>query len=76
VHIYPIAGFAILFFHAPPGTLLDGVVFRAHTRLWHWSGHSASRALFPLAVGVVGFMTGALLMFWPLALAIHVIPRL
>ena len=28
VHLYPIAGFAVLFFRAPPGTAIDGVLFR------------------------------------------------
>lgn len=76
VHLYPIAGFTVLFFHPSPGTVLDGVVFRAHVRLWHWSGHSASRALFPLAVLLVALATGVLLMFTPLFMVIHVIPRL
>jgi uncharacterized membrane protein YphA (DoxX/SURF4 family) len=75
VHIYPICGFAVLFFHAPPGTLLDGAVFRTHVRLWHFTGHSASPALFPVAVGLVAVATGALLMFLPLFLFIQIIPN-
>ncbi|MFO0546791.1 MAG: hypothetical protein U0271_00320 [Polyangiaceae bacterium] len=76
VHLYPIAGFAVLFFHPSPGTVLDGLVFRAHVRLWHWSGHSASRALFPFAVLLVAVATGVLLMFTPLLLVIQVMPRM
>jgi uncharacterized membrane protein YphA (DoxX/SURF4 family) len=76
VHIYPICGFLVLFFHAPPGTVLDGAVFRTHVKLWHASGHSGSPALFPLAVGVVAVVAAALLMFVPLVLFVHVIPRL
>ncbi len=76
VHVYHIAGFAVLFFHAPPGTVLDGAVFRAHVRLWHASGHSASPALFPVAVGLVAAATATLLMFVPLWLFLHLVPRL
>jgi uncharacterized membrane protein YphA (DoxX/SURF4 family) len=76
VHIYPIAGFLVLFFHAPPGTVLDGAIFRTHVRLWHTSGHSRSSVLFPFAVGVVALLAAALLMFLPLFLFVHVIPRL
>ena len=76
VHIYPICGFLVLFFHAPPGTVLDGAVFRAHVKLWHASGHSGSAALFPVAVGLVAAAAATLLMFLPLLLFVHVIPRL
>jgi uncharacterized membrane protein YphA (DoxX/SURF4 family) len=76
VHIYPICGFLVLFFHAPPGTVLDGAVFRAHVKLWHASGHSGSSALFPIAVGLVALAAATLLFFLPLLLFVHVIPRL
>jgi uncharacterized membrane protein YphA (DoxX/SURF4 family) len=76
VHIYPIVGFLVLFFHAPPGTLLDGAVFRSHVKLWSASGHSTSPILYPLAVGVVAVLAGALLMFGPLFFVVHVLPRL
>jgi hypothetical protein len=76
VHIYPIAGFAVLFFHAPPGTVLDGAVFRTHVKLWHASGHSGSAALFPISVGLVAFVVAALLMFLPLFVFVHLVPRL
>ncbi len=76
VHFYPIAGFAVLFFHAPPGTVLDGAVFRTHVKLWHASGHSGSAALFPVAVGLVAAAVAALLMFLPLFVFVHIIPRL
>jgi hypothetical protein len=76
VHFYPIAGFAVLFFHAPPGTLLDGAIFRTHVKLWHASGHSGSPALYPVAVGLVAAATATLLMFGPLFLFVHLIPRL
>jgi uncharacterized membrane protein YphA (DoxX/SURF4 family) len=76
VHLYPIMGFVVLFFHAPPGTVLDGAVFRAHVRLWHRAGHTSSPALYPVAVGLVAMATAALLMFLPLYLFIEIIPRL
>ena len=76
VHIYPICGFFVLFFHAPPGTVLDGALFRIHVRLWHASRHSSSPALFPVAVGLVAAATATLLMFLPLLLFVHLIPRL
>jgi len=76
VHLYPIAGFAVLFFHASPGTALDGMLFRAHVRAWRAMGYRTSFLLYRASVFVVAVATGALLMFGPLYLAIQVVPRL
>jgi hypothetical protein len=76
VHVYPIAGFAILFFHAPPGTVLDGLIFRSHVAAWRISGHSVSAAVHVVAVALVAAVVATVLMFGPLFAVIHVIPRL
>lgn len=76
VHLYPIAGFAVLFFHAPPGTVLDGAIFRTHVGLWRATGHQTSLGIYGLAVLLVAFVAAALLMFGPLFLFVHVIPLL
>lgn len=76
VHLYPIAGFAVLFFHASPGTALDGMLFRAHVRVWRAMGYRTSFLLYRAAVFLVAVATGALLMFGPLYLIVQVVPRL
>ena len=76
VHLYPIAGFAVLFFHASPGTALDGMLFRAHVRAWRAMGYRTSFLLYRASVFVVAVATGALLMFGPLYVAVQVVPRL
>lgn len=76
VHLYPIAGFAVLFFHASPGTALDGMLFRAHVNAWRAMGYRTSFLLYRASVFVVAVATGALLMFGPLYLAVHLVPRL
>lgn len=76
VHLYPIAGFMVLFFRAPPGTALDGAVFRTHVRLWRAFGHRSSPVIYAMSVIVVAAGTGTVLMFLPLFLAIYVAPRL
>src|SRR3569623_182095 len=75
VHLYPIAGFAVLFFHASPGTALDGVLFRAHVRAWRAMGYRTSFLLYRASVFVVAVAAGALLMFGPLYVAVNVVPR-
>jgi uncharacterized membrane protein YphA (DoxX/SURF4 family) len=76
VHIYPIAGFLILLFHAPPGTVLDGAVFRTHVGLWRLAGHRSSPTVFALALALVAVSSATLLMFTPLFTLIHVVPRI
>ena len=76
VHLYPMAGFAVLFFHASPGTALDGVLFRTHVRAWRAMGYRTSFLLYRASVFVVAVAAGALLMFGPLYLVIQVVPRL
>jgi len=76
VHLYPIAGFAVLFFHASPGTALDGVLFRTHVRAWRAMGYRTSFLLYRASVFVVAVAAGALLMFGPLYLVVQVVPRL
>jgi uncharacterized membrane protein YphA (DoxX/SURF4 family) len=75
VHLYPIAGFMVLFFRAPPGTALDGAVFRTHVRLWRAFGHRSSPVIYPLSVMLVALGAGTLLMFLPLFFAVHIVPR-
>ena len=76
VHLYPIAGFMVLFFRAPPGTALDGAVFRTHVRLWRAFGHRSSPVIYALSVIVVALGAGTILMFLPLLLTTHIVPRL
>jgi uncharacterized membrane protein YphA (DoxX/SURF4 family) len=76
VHLYPIAGFMVLFFRAPPGTALDGAVFRTHVRLWRAFGHRSSPVIYALSVMIVAIGAAALLMFLPLFFTVHVLPRI
>jgi len=74
VHLYPIAGFAVLFFHAAPGTALDGILFRTHVRAWRAMGYRTSYLLYRASVFVVAVSVGALLLFTPLYLTVQVVP--
>jgi hypothetical protein len=76
VHLYPIAGFLILLFHAPPGTVLDGIVFRTHVGLWSLSGRRVSPYIFGLSLAIVAIGCAALLMFTPLLFTMHILPRI
>jgi uncharacterized membrane protein YphA (DoxX/SURF4 family) len=76
VHLYPMAGFAVLFFHAAPATALDGLLFRAHVRAWRAMGYRTSFLLYRASVFAVAVATGALLLFAPLYVAVQVVPRL
>jgi len=75
VHLYPIAGFAVLFFHPNPGAALDGLLFRAHVRLWRAMGYRTSHMLYRASVVAVAFAVGAVLLFAPLYLTVEVAPR-
>jgi hypothetical protein len=76
VHFYPIAGFALLFFRAPPGTVLDGVLFRTHVALWRRLRHPPGPIAYRAAVALVAVAAGGLLMLGPLWLFVEVIPSL
>ncbi|HEY8924619.1 MAG TPA: hypothetical protein VIU64_09570 [Polyangia bacterium] len=75
VHLYPIAGFAVLFFHPNPGAALDGFLFRAHVRLWRAMGYRTSYTLYRASVCGVALLVGALLFFGPLYVAVELAPR-
>jgi uncharacterized membrane protein YphA (DoxX/SURF4 family) len=75
VHVYPISGFAVLFFHTSPGTALDGILFRTHVRAWRAMGYRTSYLLYRAAVFIVAVSAGALMMFGPLYVAVQLIPR-
>lgn len=74
VHIYPIAGFVLLFFRGSLGTSLDGVVFRLNVGLWRALRHASSRLIYGSAVTTVAMTSAALLMFVPLVLITEVVP--
>ena len=76
VHLYPIAGFAVLFFHPAPATALDGILFRAHVGAWRALGYRTSFLLYRTSVLAVAVTAGALLLLTPLYLAVQVAPRL
>jgi hypothetical protein len=76
VHLYPMAGFAVLFLYASPGTALDGILFRAHVRAWRAMGYHTSFALYRASVFVVAAATAALLIMGPLYLTVEIVPRL
>lgn len=77
VHLYPIAGFAVLFFRAAPaGTALDGILFRTHVRVWRALGFRTSFLVYRTCVYGVAAAVGALLIFTPLYLTIELVPRL
>jgi hypothetical protein len=76
VHLYPIAGFAVLFFRAPPGTALDGAVFRVHALLFRAFGQRSSRGIYALAVAIVAVLAAALLILGPLLFFVEILPRL
>ena len=76
VHLYPIAGFTVLFLHSAPGTALDGILFRAHVRAWKAMGYRTSFLLYRASVFVVALGAAALLIFVPLYLTVEWLPRL
>ncbi len=76
VHVYPIAGFLLLFFRGGRGTSLDGIVFRANVRFWRRLRHSSSTLVFGGAVGTVASVAAGLLIFVPLVLVTEVVPVL
>jgi uncharacterized membrane protein YphA (DoxX/SURF4 family) len=75
-HSYFIAGFLVLLFHSPPGTILDGLVFRAHVGLWKLTGRRVSPYVFLLSAVIVAIGAATLLMFVPLLLTTHILPRM
>ncbi len=76
VHVYPIAGFVLLFFRGTQGTALDGIVFRANVRIWHSLRHASSRFVYSSAVASIAATTAAVLMLVPLLLITDVVPVL
>lgn len=76
VHVYPIAGFLLLFFRGTQGTSLDGLVFRSNVRFWHWLRHTSPKAVYSTAVSSIAAGVAAGLMFVPLLLITDVIPAL
>ena len=76
VHMYPIAGFLVLLFHGPPGTVLDGLVFRTHVGLWKLTGRRVSPYVFALSLAIVAIGAATLLMFTPLLFTMHILPRM
>jgi hypothetical protein len=76
VHLYPMAGFAVLFLYAAPGTALDGILFRTHVAAWRAMGYHTSFALYRASVFVVAAATAALLIMGPLYITIELVPRL
>jgi uncharacterized membrane protein YphA (DoxX/SURF4 family) len=74
VHIYPIAGFLLLFFRGSLGTSLDGMVFRLNVGLWSALRHASSRLIYGSAVSTVALTSAALLMFVPLVLITEIVP--
>jgi uncharacterized membrane protein YphA (DoxX/SURF4 family) len=73
-HVYFIAGFLLLLFHSPPGTVLDGLVFRAHVGLWRLHGGRVSPYVFVASVAIVAAGAATMLMFVPLLVTIQVLP--
>src|SRR6185503_6562068 len=74
VHVYPIAGFLLLFFRGSIGTSLDGLVFRINVGFWRWLRRSSSRLVYGGAVSMVAGAAAGLLMFLPLVLITEVVP--
>jgi uncharacterized membrane protein YphA (DoxX/SURF4 family) len=76
VHVYPIAGFVLLFFRGNLGSSLDGIVFRQNLRFWRWLRHTSSRVIYGGAVTSVAAFAASALMFLPLVLIVEVVPVL
>lgn len=76
VHVYPVAGFLLLFFHAEPGAVLDGSVFRAHTAYFRLAGRRTSPVVYGLSVLTVAVVAAFALLFAPIAFITEVAPRL
>jgi len=75
VHVYPIAGFVLLFFRGNSGTLLDGIVFRVNLFLWT-RRRRASAFGYASGVAIVATTTAGLLMWLPLFVIIEIAPHL
>lgn len=76
VHVYPIAGFVLLFFRGPLGTSLDGIVFRTTVRLFRWFRLAPGRLVYGGAVTSVATTTALGLFLTPLVLVTEVVPVL
>jgi hypothetical protein len=76
VHVYPIAGFLLLFFRGTAGTSLDGLVFRANVRFWRWLKHASSRVIYGSAVTAIAGSSACVLMFVPLFATVEFVPVL
>lgn len=76
VHVYPIAGFVLLFFRGSIGTSLDGLVFRANVRLWSFLRGRSARLLYRSAVTLVAAFAALVMMFLPLVFITEVVPTL
>lgn len=76
VHVYPIAGFVLLFFRGQSGTSLDGLVFRANVGFWRRLRHSPAAFVYACAASLVAGLTGAFGMFTPLFAITEIIPSL
>jgi uncharacterized membrane protein YphA (DoxX/SURF4 family) len=76
VHVYPIAGFVLLFFRGRLGSSLDGVVFRANVRLWRRFRLVSWRLLHTLAVTTVAGGASFGLFFVPLLFTVEALPWL
>jgi hypothetical protein len=76
VHVYPIAGFLLLFFRGSIGTSLDGLVFRANVRLWSFLRGRSPRLLYRSAVTTVAGGAALALMLLPLIVITEVVPAL
>lgn len=76
VHVYPIAGFVLLFFRGRLGSSLDGLVFRANVRLWQRFRLVSWRVLHTLAVSGVAASASFGLFFLPLLFTVEALPWL
>jgi hypothetical protein len=74
VHVYPIAGFVLLFFRGSSGTSLDGLVFRMNVSFFRWLKHTSASLVHGGAVSSVAAGAAALFMFVPLLLITEVVP--
>ncbi|MFO0756391.1 MAG: hypothetical protein U0359_07865 [Byssovorax sp.] len=76
VHVYPIAGFLLLFFRDSLGGSLDGLVFRINLGFWSVLRGRSARLLYTSAVTTVGLGAALGLMLTPLVLITEVVPAL
>lgn len=76
VHVYPIAGFVILFFRGPIGSPLDGPIFNLSVKFSNMvKGISFAKAR-GMAVVLVASLYGLFLMFIPTVFFVEVLPNL